>query len=207
MIDFIAKLISGDGVTTILMAALAYVVLLWFLFSFWVYVDAKKRYKKTALAIVLFLVVFIFNFPALVFYLITRPENEDDFVIFPADNLSNRGVNIPIVNFIGKDGKVNFSFELKINNQEFAAQASDMSIDVNWKSENTQLVKQEEPVEVKKDEIKTSETKAETNSDKNKGYGASALRSFNSVKTKVGNFKPKFNLPKKNKDSKKESNS
>jgi len=203
MIDFIAKLISGDGVTTILMGAVAYVALLWFLFSFWVFIDAKKRYKKTGLALILFFVVFIFNFPALIFYLITRPENEDDFVIIPADNLNNRGVNIPIVNFIGKDGKVNFSFELKINNQEFASQvsdmSSDMSIDLNWKSENPEFVKQGEVI------IEKVEEKPEVKTETLSTYKASALKSFNTVKAKVGTFKPKFNLPKRNKDTKKDS--
>lgn len=210
MIDFIAKLISGDGLTTVLMLAGLYILILWLMFSFWVYVDARKRYKKTSIGIVFFFVVFIFNFPALIFYLVTRPEDENDFLFFPSDNLSNRGVNVPVVNFVGQDGKVNFSLELKINNPE-VAHSADMSVDVNWKSENKDFVKQEEPKEVKADPKKREiEVKTEKSDKKNENkdqkevknlvspkYRQKALNSLNNVKTRVTSFKPKFNLPKK----------
>lgn len=224
MIDFVAKLISGDGITTILMAAGIYILVLWLMFSFWVFIDAKKRYRKTSIAVLFFFVVFIFNFPALIFYLVTRPEDENDYVVFPADNLSNRGINIPVVNFVGKDGKVNFSFELKINNPE-TVQPSDMVVDVNWKSESKNFIKVDEQPEVKPEEVTKREDKAtkknkkvkeekslnkakevnktEGNKSKeakkfiNPKYKEKAVNSFNSVKTKVTSFKPKFNLPKK----------
>lgn len=210
MIDFIAKLISGDGLTTVLVMAAIYILILWLMFSFWVFVDARKRYKKTSIGIIFFFVVFIFNFPALIFYIVTRPEDENDFLFFHPDNLSNKGVNIPIVNFVGKDGKVNFSFELKINNTDVANPA-DMSVDVNWKSENKDFIKQEELKEsnsvVKKKEVDLKmEKKDKKSEDKDKKesknlidpkYKQKALNSLNSVKTRVTGFKPKFNLPKK----------
>lgn len=197
MVDLIAKLISGDGITTVLIIVIAYLVSLWFMFSFWVYLDAKKRYKRQLPALILFAAVFIFNFPALVFYLVTRPENEDDFVILPADNLDNRGVNIPIVNFVGADGKINLSFELKINNSQ-VLNNSDMAINVDWKSQNQEL-KIEEPKLISSSENaekKDSEQTVKTNKFKNH-----AQNSLKSMKTKVSTFKPRFSLPKRKEKS------
>jgi len=214
MIDIIAKLISGGDLTVLLIGVAVYLGLLWALFSFWVFIDAKKRYQKTNIAIVFFVVVLVFNFPALVFYLITRPEDDNDYVIFPSEHLDNRGVNVPIINFVGKDGKVNLSFELKINNPEFVNN-SDMSINVDWNSEKTEFNKTAETVEVKvepvkeekKNKNKKDKNKSEENSTKEKSsnsnkYKQKALNSFKNVGKKVSNFKPKFNLPAKKEASK-----
>jgi len=158
MIDLIAKLISGDGLSTVLVGVALYLGLLWALFSFWVYVDAKKRYQKTVIAVVFFIVVLVFNFPALVFYLITRPEDENDYVLLPSEHLNNKGINVPIVNFVGKDGKVNLSFELKINNPEFVNN-SDMAINIDWKSQKPQFVQEVKPAEVKVETTSKEENK------------------------------------------------
>lgn len=201
MIDLIARLISGDGLTTVLIAVGLYIGFLWLLFSFWVFIDAKRRYKKRSVAIVFFLVVLIFNFPALVFYLITRPEDEGEFVVLPADQLHNRGVNIPIVNFIGKDGKVHFGFEMKIYTPELLESNPDMSIDINWNSNKAEFQKVEpevvkvENVTVKEDAKKDNrveKVKENINNVKSK-----AKKSFQSARTKVGSIKPKFSFPKK----------
>ena len=208
MIDLIAKLISGDGLSTVLVGVALYLGLLWALFSFWVYVDAKKRYQKTVIAVVFFIVVLVFNFPALVFYLITRPEDENDYVLLPSEHLNNKGINVPIVNFVGKDGKVNLSFELKINNPEFVNN-SDMAINIDWKSQKPEFVQEVMPVEVKV-ETNSKEENRKNKKEKNKikesespksseavNYKQKAVNSFKRVKNQVSGFKPKFSIPAK----------
>lgn len=218
MIDLIAKLISGDGLTSVLVGVAVYLASLWVLFSFWVYLDAKKRYGKTYIAALFFVVVLIFSFPALVFYLITRPEDENDYIIFPSENVSNKGVNVPIVNFIGKDGKVNLSFELKINNPEFLNN-SDMAVNIDWKSQKPEFVHEVKPVDVvvetpkaeeksnKKDKRNKNnkrnerqqkpEVKSVVMTNKQKAFGA-----IKNVQKRVSGLKPRFSLPSKKASSK-----
>lgn len=201
MIDFVARIIgSGNDFPSILIGVLVYVGLLWFLFSFWVFLDAKKRYKNWKIAIIFFLVVLIFNFPSLVFYLLVRPEDEGDFVVFPADNLNNRGVNVPIVNFVGEDGKVQFSFELNIskNNSEVP---KDMTINVDWNSQNNNFktVEQEKRKEdhlLQTEIVKSNGAIASFNMVESK---KKAVEAFNKAKTKFKSVQPKFSLPAKEK--------
>lgn len=192
MIDFVARIIgSGNDFPTILMGVIVYVALLWFLFSFWVFIDAKKRYKNTKLGVVFFLVVLIFNFPALVFYLLVRPEDEGEFVVLPADHLHNKGINVPVVNFIGKDGIVNLSFELRISNEALVG-AQDMAINIDWKSDKKEFEKVNN-VEVKKEEVKTindsTEKKSVISFENQKRRAANTL---SYAKNKFKSFRPAF---------------
>lgn len=132
MIDFIAKFLgSGNEFPTVLVIGVSYIVMLWFMFSVWVFIDAKKRYGSNLISFVFFIFVLIFNFPALIFYFLVRPENEGEFVVVSAEEYSNRGVNVPIANFIGEDGKIAFSFELKIKKESLVTEPHDMSVNVS----------------------------------------------------------------------------
>lgn len=188
MIDFVARIIgSGNDFPTILMGVIVYVALLWFLFSFWVFIDAKKRYKNVRLGIVFFLVVLIFNFPALVFYLLVRPEDEGEFIVLPADHLHNKGVNIPVVNFIGKDGKVNLSFELRLSNEAISG-TQDMAINIDWKSDKKEFEKINN-IEIKKEEVNNASTEKKPlinfNNQKRR-----AVNTLSYAKNKFKSFRP-----------------
>jgi len=89
-----------------------YLLALWAMFSFWVYVDAKKRYHSTKMGVLFFLLVFILNFPALIFYIIIRPENEEEIGHY---GMLHGGLDIPVANFIGKDDEIEFSLSIKLN--------------------------------------------------------------------------------------------
>jgi len=98
--------------------------------------DAWKRYKNKNLAIAFFLLTFFLNFPILVFYFIVRPESKfEDY-----DEWEAGGVNVPVVNFVGKDG-VDMVLQLKINPSKMVPNDNDMRVDVSWESnkENMQL--------------------------------------------------------------------
>lgn len=194
MVDLIAKLISGDAITNVLILVGVYLGLIWLLFSFWVFIDAKKRYKKIGIAIIYFFVVLIFSFPALIFYLITRPEDDGEFVLLPAEHLGNRGVNIPVVNFIGKDGKVNLSFELRINSDVVG---EDMSINVDWNSQNKNFKREDVEVKAESTKVKKEEPKKASVEAKTRNIKEVTAKSFSGLRNKVNTIRPKFNLPKK----------
>jgi len=111
ILDFV-KLNEKVDYSLIIPVCVGYVFLFWFLVSIWLYTDARKRIEKRRYAIILFLLNLIFGIPFLLLYLLARPMDREE-----VDQLSG-GINIPVVNFVGKDG-VAMSFELKINPKGF----------------------------------------------------------------------------------------
>lgn len=96
-----------------------YLIAVWLMVSIWVFIDAKKRFRSLALSCLFFLIVLILNIPGLLFYIILRPEREDDHVIFLGGHTSNElsGVNIPVVNFLGDEG-LNISLNITVSKKD-----------------------------------------------------------------------------------------
>jgi len=105
---------------------LIYLVALWAIFSFWVYVDAKRRFDNVLYAIIFFLLVFIFNFPALIFYIIIRPEALEDL---HHHEFAHGGLYIPVANFTDTNGNVEFSLNIKLNGQNHQEGAVKINIE------------------------------------------------------------------------------
>ncbi|MEO6728460.1 MAG: hypothetical protein ABIM99_00910 [Candidatus Dojkabacteria bacterium] len=152
--DAINSVLSIDFAKIFIFVAI-YLLVLWLLICVWVYNDAMKRFKAMHLAIIFFMLCLVLNFPALIFYLIIRPESEEEHVFYmhsdeEASNLG--GVNVPIVNFIGEDG-FKISLQLKVANPK-ADKDSNLDINLDWKSNDESMKVQEAP----KKEIKVEET-------------------------------------------------
>jgi len=117
----------------VLMLLVIYLALLWLAFCVWVFVDAKKRYDKMYKAILISLVVFVLNFPALIFYLVVRPEDEAAFV----SQAHTSGVEVPVVRFVDANGKLKLALNLEIANQ--VNDQSDMTVSVAWDSQRQDI--------------------------------------------------------------------
>lgn len=130
MADIVTALLTNSQ--TLLVIILFYLAALWLMFCLWVFIDAMKRFRSLPISIILTLLTFVFNFPALVFYLIIRPEDPtlDGYA-------SEGGVNVPLMNFVGNDGEVQFSLNLKVNPKY--QPGADMDVNVNWKSERADV--------------------------------------------------------------------
>jgi len=158
MVDFIVKLIDPkNDYTKVVTFVLIYLASLWILFCFWVFMDSQKRFKNFIISVIFFLLVLILNIPALIFYLIIRPEKDDENVFYlHHEGMEEGGVNVPIVNFVGKNG-VEMTLQIKINKpaEDANLAASNMDINVDWKDESSDfqrvkktLVTPEETTEV-----------------------------------------------------------
>ncbi len=118
MEDFISSILNStvdfNQLGTII---LIWILALWAVFCVWVFTDANKRYKNRRWGLFWFIAVLIINFPALVLYFIVRPENEENHVIYLANEGSNTpgGINVPLINFTGEDGIVQLSLSLSLN--------------------------------------------------------------------------------------------
>ncbi len=119
MFETLVGSITGDGAidfNVVLQGFGIYLALLWIALCVWVYADASKRYKNMLVAVLVTLFVFILNFPALIIYLVIRPEEE--FLIKDEMSYSDSavgGVDVPLVKFTGEDGEVKLSLNLQIS--------------------------------------------------------------------------------------------
>ena len=140
MFDVITKFLDSKiDYQTIFAFIGIYLLALWLMFCFLVFMDANKRYKKPLVAVLMALLVFVFNFPALIFYLIVRPEIDEfaDLAAYDSMMQQSGGVQVPLVNFTGKNGEVTMSLNLSIHSQP--ASLADMVIDVGWDSANPNM--------------------------------------------------------------------
>lgn len=130
---------------------LVYVLFFWLIVSIWVYSDSKLRYKDKKKAFLLAFLNLIFGLPFLLLYILARPFEIGDDLIDDKKTEDRGGVNVPIVNFVGKEGIV-MSLELKINAKELASEdSSEMKIDVSFNPNDSNKVVVQEPVKEKID--------------------------------------------------------
>jgi hypothetical protein len=120
---------SGPEFSLIFQGFLVYLLLLWVAFCLWVFADARKRYGNIFIALILTLGVFVLNFPALILYLVVRPEEELDY--------QGGGVEVPVAKFIDENGEVKLSLNLHIHSQ-FTPNA-EMDININTGSDRLVL--------------------------------------------------------------------
>jgi len=120
-----------------------YFVSIWFVISLWIYNDARKRYESIITSILFSILTFLLGPPMLIFYVIVRPDLRfEDF-----DDWEAGGVNVPIVNFIGKEG-IEMSLELRINPKRISQEKkeADMRLEIGWDNEDEKfkLINREE---------------------------------------------------------------
>src|SRR3989344_1403773 len=122
--------------SSIITVIVMYLVFFWGAISVWVFVDSRKRLRNPLLPFLLALINFLLLPPFLILYFLLRPELKEEY-----NDFNEGGVNIPIVNFMGKDREVALSFELRINSRELAAKNdTEMRIDINFDSNDPSKV-------------------------------------------------------------------
>lgn len=133
MIDFLLSLIEQNEAINyklIVSVVLGYVLFLWFIVCIWVFFDAKKRYSSIYSSFFFMIFVLIFGIPAILFYILIRPEHtlEEEYYINLA--LSGEKELKPIL-FDGDRGfdiSINFSVQPKENEND----KHKMMMNVEW---------------------------------------------------------------------------
>jgi hypothetical protein len=160
MEDFISSILNSNfDFNKIGAFFLLWIGALWLVFCVWVNLDAKKRYKSKKWGLFWAAAVFVLNFPALVFYFIVRPENEENHIIYFANEGSqpNGGINVPLINFTGQDGLVQLSLSLSLNKNIGENVQFDVKVNDN---ENYKVQEKEVNVEVETQPEVVTETSA-----------------------------------------------
>ncbi len=170
MNDLILNLVKFNGevdFTILIPVVLLYFLAFWLIVSVWVFMDSKSRLKSKKKALILSILTFIFGIPFLLLYILARPFDESEILSgFKAEEDDNDdksdksasygGVNVPVVNFMGKDGVV-MSLEIKINPKSIESVSdSEMKIDVSFdsKDESKKIIESNEVLTEKIEELK-----------------------------------------------------
>jgi hypothetical protein len=135
--------------TFIIPLILGYILLFWLIVSIWVYTDTKKRISKRRYRILFFLLNLIFGLPFLLLYLLARPyDNEESEQVAGVG-----GINVPIVNFVGKDG-ILIALELKMSPGTFSPESvqnrdnTRLKVDVSLNTEDDNSIEIKEQKDI-----------------------------------------------------------
>ena len=133
MADYILDLLNANETVDysfILSAAAAYVLFMWLIVCIWVFFDAKKRYKSILMPFQFTVFSLLFNLPALIFYIIIRPEHtlDEDYLLNLA--LSGEKQSKPI--FFEGDKGFDISINLSVQPKENSDNKHKMDVDVSW---------------------------------------------------------------------------
>lgn len=158
-----------------------YLLSLWVVISIWVYYDANKRYDNNLTSMLFAFLVFFLNFPMLIFYFAVRP----DIIFEDFDDWEAGGVNVPIVNFMGKQG-IEMSFELRINPKRLrdSQKRPDMNIQIGWDNDDEKF-KLIDRDELAKEIIESEKTKKTKKSKDVKKTKMVLMTNFDEVSGKV----------------------
>lgn len=201
MVDLILELIDFNesiDYSVVSTIVIVYLALLWVFVSIWVFNDARYRFNNSVIAFFLAILNLFLSFPFLLIYLLIRPSHREDW-----DDLNEEGgVNIPIVNFTGKDGVV-ISLQLKIDSKKLLEENIDYKLDVALtKDDKTVLPGRIEIVNEMPQQTDRSDTLSPAKPNKFKLFLASLASPFRRagrvVRSKVTGLKTPFKSIKSN---------
>lgn len=127
--------VKGLDLNLVAFAILLYLLLLWLSVAIWIARDAHRRYDELRTAIIWAALVFVFNFPAMMFYFIARPDDGDEQ---GHGTTLGGGVSVPLAEFKGESGQVALTFQLQINPSELTAalaagqKSPDLKVEMEW---------------------------------------------------------------------------
>ncbi len=155
MADYILDLLNANetvNYSLILSFVAAYIIFMWFIVSIWLLTDARKRYKSGIQPILYAIFVLFFGPPALIFYIMIRPEHtlDEDYYINLA--LSGEKQSRPIY-FDGERGfdiNVNLSVQPKETSED---NKHKMNVEVSWMPKEDKTLVSSKPVKVKSSSV------------------------------------------------------
>lgn len=155
MADYILDLLNANetiNYSIILSFIAAYIIFMWFIVSIWLFTDAKKRYQSSIQPLLFAFFILFFGPPALIFYIMIRPEHTLDEDYFINLALSGEKQSRPIY-FDGDKG-----FDISINLSVQPRESSDdnkhkMNVEVSWMPKDKSRLESRNNVKVKRSSI------------------------------------------------------
>ena len=140
MWNFLLDLVQvneGIDYSLIVTIVVAYFVFLWFVISIWVFIDAKKRYDSLIIRVLVWLFVLLFGPPALIFYILIRPEHtlEEEYYM----NMALSGDReLKPIHFDGEKG-FEIALNISVQPREIDADKHKMYMNVEWSPQKVVL--------------------------------------------------------------------
>jgi hypothetical protein len=166
----------------IVAGVLLYLFILWLIIVLWVYFDAKKRFTSEIQPSIMAFGTLFLGFPFLIFYLLIRPDRDENVLAWEEDN--NPGVNIPVINFTGKEG-VEMTLNLSIHPKVKDARPSDIKVGVSIEPDDDKF-EIEELHDLEEEAGRMEEVYGESSLVDNFKKGVSKIRSI--VRRRMGFF-------------------
>jgi len=148
-----------------------YIFAIWLMVTAWAARDASRRYSGRFTAALWAIAILVLGFPALMFYFVIRPEVGEE----QETGYASGGLQVPLINFIGKNNEMLFNLQIKINPDELTQAVQDMKVDIEWLSKD------------KNKEISISTIEAEAKAVSAKANYLQSL--LNKFRAQVGNSK------------------
>jgi len=133
MVDFFLNLVKvNEGIDYAFWISIcvAYFFIIWFIVCIWVFSDARRRYENTIHSVLFFLFTLLFGPPALIFYIMIRPEHtlEEDYLI----NLALSGEReLKPIYFDGEHG-FDIAINLSVQPKTEASDNHKMNMSIQW---------------------------------------------------------------------------
>ncbi|MFC1780194.1 hypothetical protein ACFLY9_00660 [Patescibacteria group bacterium] len=141
MWDFLLNLVQVNesiNYSLIISVIVSYFFFIWFVVCIWIFFDARKRYESTITPALFCVFILIFGIPALIFYIMIRPEHtlEEDYymnlalsgekalkpICFDGDKGFDISINMAVQPKTEKDGKHKMEMQVAWIPQKFQSQ-------------------------------------------------------------------------------------
>ncbi|MBN2015714.1 hypothetical protein JW766_02685 [Candidatus Dojkabacteria bacterium] len=141
MWDFLLDLVQANesvNYAFILAVVASYVFLIWFVICIWVFFDARKRFRSVITSILLSVFSLLFGPPALIFYIMIRPEHtlEEEYYMNLA--LTGERETRPIY-FEGEQG-FEIAFSVSVQPKSVEGGKHEMMMNVSWMPQKTEKI-------------------------------------------------------------------
>lgn len=149
MIDFFLNLVKVNesvDYAAIISIIVSYFLIIWLVITVWIFNDARKRYVRFITAFLFTLFVLFFGPPALIFYIMIRPEHtlEEDYLINLA--LSGEKELRPI--YFDGDRGFDISINLSVQPKQSPNDKHKMNMSIDWMPTKADLQKTPVPAKV-----------------------------------------------------------
>jgi len=138
MADYVLDLLNANesvNYSLILSFIAAYIIFLWFIVSVWSFFDAKKRYQSILQPIFFTIFVLLFGPPALIFYIMIRPEHtlDEDYYV----NLALSGEKQARPIYFSGDKGFDINLNLSVQPKDISENGQHkMNVEVSWIPKN-----------------------------------------------------------------------
>jgi hypothetical protein len=110
-----------------------YIAIVWLMFCFWVFIDARKRYEHLLTAVIFALFIVPFNLPGLILYLVVRPDDEWPGLEDEVDSFAQ----VPIVRLMDDQEEILLKLQIELKRPKNGGEVTINATEITEESEKS----------------------------------------------------------------------